>query len=299
MNLFASRRIIILRYKGALCSTATERYESHTIANDVKDDQNSRRNQQVYSASPVKIIDKDNDSEMYEISPYATFSVTGGRTVVQGHSKTPTRGAHTPSSLDYTMQFKTFGHPEGDLNATAYPILPSSGFGHVKGKSSWHKQRYYNTDGNKFCLISLKNLCDSFLPSKADDSTLSKSMTVVASSARLRNARESLPSQETRLISRGASRGPKGHHANEGSESDTSISPTNEFSNAPTYRIPVKHSRDIFRPDSSTESNNDQSPIRDRRSNTPRHIGIPEKRSRGREPNNSRSMDMLQSNNSR
>lgn len=93
---------------------------------------------------------------MYEISPYATFSVTGGRTVVQSHSKTPTRSAHTPSSLDYTMQFKTFGHPEGDLNATAYPILPSSGFGHVKGKSSWHKQRYYNTDGNKFLLICVK-----------------------------------------------------------------------------------------------------------------------------------------------
>lgn len=214
---------------------------------------------------------------MYEISPYATFSVTGGRTVVQGHSKTPTRSAHTPSSLDYTMQFKTFGHPEGDLNATAYPILPSSGFGHVKGKSSWHKQRYYNTD--------------------ADDSTLSKSMTIVASSARLRNARENLPSQETRLISRGANRNSNGHNTNEGSESDTSISPTNEFSNAPTYRIPVKHSRDLFRPDSSTESN-DQSPIRDRRSNTPRHIsGAPEKRSRGRDSNNSRSMDMLQSNN--
>lgn len=120
-------------------------------------------------------------------------------------------------------------------------------------------------------------------------------MTVVASSARLRNARENLPNQETRLISRSATRGTKNHH--EGSESDTSISPTNEFSNAPTYRIPVKHPRDIFRPDSSTESNNDQSPIRDRRSNTPRHIGVPEKRSRGRDPNNSRSMDMLQSNN--
>jgi hypothetical protein len=134
-------------------------------------------------------------------------------------------------------------------------------------------------------------------PVTSDDSTLSKSMTVVASSARLRNARESLPSQETRLISRGASRGNKNHHNNEGSESDTSLSPTNEFNNAPTYRIPVKHPRDIFRPDSSTESNNDQSPIRDRRSNTPRHIGVPEKRSRGRESNNSRSMDMLQSNN--
>jgi hypothetical protein len=136
--------------------------------------------------------------------------------------------------------------------------------------------------------------------SYADDSTLSKSMTVVASSARLRNARESLPSQETRLItSRGANRGSKSHHENEGSESDTSISPTNEFSNAPTYRIPVKHSRDLFRPDSSTESNNDPSPVRDRRSNTPRHIGVSEKRSRGREigSNNSRSMDMLQSNN--
>lgn len=233
---------------------------------------------------------------MYEISPYATFSVTGGRTVVQGHSKTPTRGAHTPSSLDYTMQFKTFGHPEGDLNATAYPILPSSGFGHVKGKSSWHKQRYYNTDGNKSFVINLMNLFDFSLP-RTDDSTLSKSMTVVASSARLRNARENLPSQETRLISRGATRGSKSHQTNEGSESDTSISPTNEFTNAPTYRIPVKHSRDLFRPDSSTESNNDQSPVRDRRSNTPRHIGAPEKRPRGRDSNNSRSMDMLQSNN--
>lgn len=95
-------------------------------------------------------MDKGNESEMYEISPYATFSVSGGRTVIGGQGnncKTPTRGI-TTSTLDYTMQFQTFGHPEGDnLNATAYPILPSSGFGHVKGKSSWHKQRYYNTDG--------------------------------------------------------------------------------------------------------------------------------------------------------
>jgi Down syndrome cell adhesion molecule len=99
---------------------------------------------------------------MYEISPYATFSMNGGRTVHTGHSKTPTRKSHTPSSLDYTMQFKTFGHPESDLNATAYPILPTSGFiGHVKGKPSWHKQRYYNTDGNKFDLISMQHSCKS------------------------------------------------------------------------------------------------------------------------------------------
>lgn len=83
---------------------------------------------------------------MYEISPYATFSVNGGRTGAP--AKTPTRGLAVQTPHDYTMQFKTFGHPEGEsLNATAYPLLPTSGFGHVKGKSSWHKQRYYNTDG--------------------------------------------------------------------------------------------------------------------------------------------------------
>lgn len=128
-------------------------------------------------------------------------------------------------------------------------------------------------------------------------------MTVVAGSARLRNAREILPSQETRLLSRGANHRvatKKQHHSNEeeGSESDTSISPVTDFCNAPTYRIPVKHQRDIFRPDSSTESNNDPSPIRDRRSNTPRHISVPEKRQRSGSKS-SRSMDLMQSNNNR
>lgn len=128
-------------------------------------------------------------------------------------------------------------------------------------------------------------------------------MTVVAGSARLRNARENLPreSQETRLITRGANHrnGNKKHRASneEGSESDTSISPITDFCNAPTYRIPVKHQRDIFRPDSSTESNNDQSPIRDRRStNTPRHLAVSEKRPRS-SSKVSRSQDPLQCNN--
>lgn len=80
---------------------------------------------------------------MYEISPYATFSVSGGRTTT-ALAKTPTRGV-TPSTLDYTVQFKTFGHPDDDLNA--YPVLPNA-FSHVKGKASWQNQRYYNTDGN-------------------------------------------------------------------------------------------------------------------------------------------------------
>lgn len=120
-------------------------------------------------------------------------------------------------------------------------------------------------------------------------------MTVVASSARLRNARDINPSQETRLISR--TPGPlqgvnRKNHRKGGSESDTSLSPTNEFSNAPTYRIPIKHPRELFRPDSSTESN-DISPVRERRSNTPRHLNSNEqKRSRTRDP-----IDILQSNN--
>lgn len=120
------------------------------------------RPQQLYSASPVKtIVDKcngagtDMDEEMYEISPYATFSVSGGRTQAV---KTPTRGVNT-STLDYTVQFKTFGHPEGELNlnATAYPGGNGggggggghAGKGHVKGKSSWHSKHRYtsNTDG--------------------------------------------------------------------------------------------------------------------------------------------------------
>lgn len=120
-------------------------------------------------------------------------------------------------------------------------------------------------------------------------------MTVVASSARLRNARD-LNNQETRLISRSGNR-TQNHHLNGGSESDTSISPTIEFTNAPTYRIPVKHSREIFRPDSSTESNNDNSPVRDRRSNTPRHIGNENRQRTPKSSRNIQSTDIIQSNN--
>lgn len=49
-------------------------------------------------------------TEMYEISPYATFSVPGreNRSV-------------TTATLDYTMQFKTFGHLENeDINTIDY-----------------------------------------------------------------------------------------------------------------------------------------------------------------------------------
>lgn len=144
-------------------------------------DDRMMRNQQVYSASPVKtIVDKCNDAEeMYEISPYATFSVSGGRTQQQQQqlAKTPTRGL-TTSTLDYTVQFKTFGHPEGEmnLNATAYPMLAGGGAGggggvvassgHVKGKSSWHKQRYVssNTDGKWFAGNRATIICLNIFP---------------------------------------------------------------------------------------------------------------------------------------
>lgn len=76
-----------------------------------------------------------------------------------------------------------------------------------------------------------------------DDSTLSKSMTVVASNSRHRASRDN-NNQETRLIERrNGSRSRAKEH--DGSESDTSLSPTTDFSNAPTYRVPVKSSRGI------------------------------------------------------
>ncbi|XP_070137489.1 cell adhesion molecule Dscam1 isoform X2 [Drosophila bipectinata] len=242
---------LTIKHRRTLCGPIAEGYESRALPGDYKEDHENRRNQQVYSASPVKTVDKGNESEMYEISPYATFSVNGGRTGAP--AKTPTRAVAAQTPLDYTMQFKTFGHPEGEnLNATAYPLLPSSGFGHVKSKSSWHKQRYYNTE---------------------DESTLSKSMTIVAGS----QAGHSKKSSGGRSAKSSAACSSVVAE----SESDTSISPSTEFSNMPTYRVPCKSSRssdgravvDMFRPDSSTESNNDQgSPAPERRHNTPRHI---------------------------
>ncbi|KAH8382248.1 hypothetical protein KR009_002562, partial [Drosophila setifemur] len=245
---------LTIKHRRTLCGPIAEGYESRTLPGDFKEDHENRRNQQVYSASPVKTVDKGNESGelmAIHISPYATFSVNGGRTGAP--AKTPTRAVAAQTPLDYTMQFKTFGHPEGEnLNATAYPLLPSSGFGHVKSKSSWHKQRYYNTD---------------------DESTLSKSMTIVAGSQAGHSKKSS------------GGRSAKSSAACSGvvaeSESDTSISPSTEFSNMPTYRVPCKSSRsndgravvDMFRPDSSTESNNDQgSPAPERRHNTPRHV---------------------------
>ncbi|XP_063973280.1 cell adhesion molecule Dscam1 isoform X2 [Diachasmimorpha longicaudata] len=92
-------------------------------------ERDNRRNHQVYTSSPVKQDNhkaNEHGSEMYEISPYATFSVPGreNRSV-------------TTATLDYTMQFKTFGHLENeDINTIDYE-QSSVDF------ERWHKQRYF------------------------------------------------------------------------------------------------------------------------------------------------------------
>lgn len=55
---------LILKHRGTLCGPVADGYESRTIPNDLKEDHDNRRNQQVYSASPVKTVDKTNDSGM-------------------------------------------------------------------------------------------------------------------------------------------------------------------------------------------------------------------------------------------
>lgn len=176
------------------------------------------------------IYDCDCFAATYEISPYATFSVPGNNS-----------RSVTTSTLDYTVQFKTFGHIEdGERNASLYPK-----------KHSWHKHRYYSNDGNDYSM-----------------------MFAVTSVYCLGNQRL----RPSRLQ---PSRGD--------SESDeTSGSPYGEFpGGGASYRVPVKPTRgertatgysgyetllvaDLFRPDSSTESN-DVSPVVERR-DTPRHL---------------------------
>ncbi|XP_043274690.1 Down syndrome cell adhesion molecule-like protein Dscam2 isoform X2 [Venturia canescens] len=98
-------------------------------------ERDNRRNHQVYTSSPVKQdnhkSNNDHGSEMYEISPYATFSVPGreNRSV-------------TTATLDYTMQFKTFGHLENeDINTIDYE---RSSVDFERSKTPrWHKQRYF------------------------------------------------------------------------------------------------------------------------------------------------------------
>lgn len=75
----------------------------------------------------------------------------------------------------------------------------------------------------------------------SDDLTLSKSMTIVASSSQLQSHRnKSKRDLDINRSNRSKSRNEitKSHHND--SESDTSGSPVNEFSNMSTYRVPTK-----------------------------------------------------------
>lgn len=88
-----------------------------------------------------------------------------------------------------------------------------------------------------------------------DDSTLSKSMTAVAGGSHIMKQIRGDNCYDTRLVGRNKSKsnlhnqrgvGGGGGSGGGDSESDTSASPINEFSNAPTYRIPVKSSRGTY-----------------------------------------------------
>lgn len=65
-------------------------------------------------------------------------------------------------------------------------------------------------------------------------------MTIMAGSSQLQSHRKPIRS-ESRSGNRNPSRHEIAHH--DESESDTSASPINEFSNTPTYRVPTKSSR--------------------------------------------------------
>lgn len=62
------RYITLRRQRGIVCGPIFDGYESRTIPNDSKDEYENRRNQQVYSTSPVKTVDKHNDSGEYRTS---------------------------------------------------------------------------------------------------------------------------------------------------------------------------------------------------------------------------------------
>lgn len=149
----------------------------------------------------------------------------------------------------------------------------------------------------------------------SDESTLSKSLTMVAGSQSGHSKKSGRDSKSTSSSSGGGGGNGSGVVGGSGAvvagahcetESDTSISPSTEFSNMPTYRVPCKSTRntdgrvaagayghgghaskpvarylyifsDMFRPDSSTESNNEQSSPVERRISGRRQLGeVPE-----------------------
>lgn len=71
-----------------------------------------------------------------------------------------------------------------------------------------------------------------------DDSTLSKSMTIMAGSSQLQTHRNKNKRDSDARSNRSKSRNEIAHHPD--TESESSGSPINEFSNMSTYRVPTK-----------------------------------------------------------
>lgn len=85
LDLYTTYSCITLRHRGILCGPISEGYESRTIPNDLKDEHESRRNQQVYSASPVKTVDKHNVSGIQQFNSISLFTSHSLLTIYNFH----------------------------------------------------------------------------------------------------------------------------------------------------------------------------------------------------------------------
>ncbi|KAJ8980637.1 hypothetical protein NQ317_017933 [Molorchus minor] len=105
--------------------------KQHNHAEKTAERDNRKNCKQILKTSPIRsheTLPDDIVQGNYEILPYATFSVPGSNT-----------RAAPASTLDYTLQFKTFGHiEEGDRDARYPESIP--------GKHTWHKNFYYSNE---------------------------------------------------------------------------------------------------------------------------------------------------------
>ncbi|XP_069687424.1 cell adhesion molecule Dscam1 isoform X3 [Periplaneta americana] len=206
--------------------------ESHSVCSSSAEMDNKRNCQQVYSSSPAKpegqhhhhnVKHIETASEIYEMSPYATFAMAAAPA---------TRELNT-ATLDYTVQFKTFGHSENDSGIHQDHMPPGRA-------SKKHSRHIASSDGESSRQLSQQ----------------------VA--GRMRHTNSKPHHRDKQSSAENATHGD--------SESDTSGSP----SAVSSYRVPIKppasRSLELYRLDSSTESN-ETSPLSERR-RTPRHYPL-------------------------
>ncbi|KAJ9576974.1 hypothetical protein L9F63_006411 [Diploptera punctata] len=206
--------------------------ESHSVCSSSAEMDNKRNCQQVYSSSPAKPENQHHHhnskhietapAEIYEMSPYATFAM----------ATTPANRELSTATLDYTVQFKTFGHSENDSGIHQDHLPPPR-------SNKKHSRHIASSDGESSRQVSQQ----------------------IASRMRHGNPK---PHQRDKQTS--------ADNTAHDSESDTSGSP----SAVSSYRVPIKppasRSLELYRLDSSTESN-ETSPLSERR-RTPRHYPL-------------------------